>query len=221
MTRLVLALVAALALLAAPAADGAKRKAPAKRAKVVCFKKAGKKVCRKRRAATKERAHPEGTVPSGTARTPANAVGTLTSGTPNPEGTVPSGSPRPEGTVPSGTPDPEGTVPSGTVPAAPDCGTSPWVGYGAEDVDGVFKLTGKRTCVPGPTVIFQLRNLDAQDHNLYIEGVAPAAARRAVLPLVEPGQTGEATTTLAAGEWRLFCDIEGHETMSRTLTVKG
>ena len=221
MSRLVLALAAALTLLAAPAADAAKRKAPAKRAKVVCFKKAGKKVCRKRRTPKRNLALPKGTVPSGTAKAPANPLGTLDSGSLLPEGTVPSGTRKPEGTVPSGTAQPEGTVPSGTAPAAPDCGTSPWVGYGAEDVNGVFKLTGKRTCVPGPTVIFQLRNLDAQDHNLYVEGIAPAAPRRVVLPVVEPGETGEATTTLTPGEWRLLCDIEGHETMSRTLTVTG
>jgi hypothetical protein len=29
----------------------------------------------------------------------------------------------------------------------------------------------------------------------------------------------DANATLAAGEWRLFCAIAGHEAMSRTLTV--
>ena len=117
-------------------------------------------------------------------------------------------------------PQPPPTGPIAPSPA-PACGDSPWVGYTATDLDGVFTFLGKRTCVPGPTVSFQLRNLDAQEHNLYAEGTAPAAPKRAIIGSVAPEATKEATTTLSKGEWRLFCDIEGHETMSRTLTVTG
>ena len=45
--------------------------------------------------------------------------------------------------------------------------------------------------------------------------------RRLVIDDLEPEETAEASATLSAGEWRLFCSIEGHETMSRTLTVMG
>jgi hypothetical protein len=211
-SRLVLALAAALALLAAPAADAAKRKPPARKAKVVCFKKAGKNVCRKRRPAAKKPAF--AARPGG--QSPAPAAGTVPT---QPPGDSPLTS---AGTVPSHVPgDSPHTTPAVVEPAVPDCGTSPWVGYTAQDIDGVFRLTGKRECVAGPTVIFQLRNVDAQEHNLYAEGVSPAAPRRAIIATVEPGQTLDAQTTLAAGQWRLFCEIEGHESMSRTLTVTG
>jgi len=202
--RTVSATFAALVLLVAGAPAEAAKK-PRKRAQVVCFKKAGKKVCRKRRVVRKA-ATPQPAVLPPAVSAPAAAVESV----PAPS------APAPAVTAPVAAPaDPAPLVP------APDCGTSPWVGYTAADVDGVFKLIGRRTCVPGPTVLFQLVNRDAQEHNLYAEGISPAAPKRAIVATVDPAQTVEVSATLPAGEWRLFCDIEGHGTMSRTLTVTG
>ena len=75
--------------------------------------------------------------------------------------------------------------------------------------------------MPGPAVVFQLRNRDAQAHNLYAEGTAPAAPARAVIANVEPGEVAEASATLAAGDWKLFCALDGHGSMTPTLTVRG
>ena len=195
-----------VALLIVPSAEAAEK--PVKRrAEIVCFKKAGKKVCRPRRATAKKvAARPRVPLPVAELAPPPDLP---TAGGPAPSPAAPA------------TPPGSATRPSSPTAPQPDCGTSPWVGLTAEDVDGVFRLTGRRTCVPGPSVAFQLRNTDAQAHNLYAEGVSPVAARRAVVASAEPDQTVETTTTLTAGEWRLFCDIEGHETMSRTLTVTG
>jgi hypothetical protein len=201
--RLALALVLAVSLAVSGDAGAAKKK-PAKRAKIVCFKKKGKKVCRPKRK-------------------PAKRVAPAPVALPIPAAPLaPAGGQSPVAASPSSASSPQGTDPLSVVaPVKPDCGTSPWVGYTAADVNGVFKLTGTRTCVPGPNVLFQLRNVDAQDHNLYAEGIAPAAPSRAVIANVLPGETEDAGVALTAGEWRLYCDIEGHESMSRTLTVTG
>ena len=196
-----------LALVFGAPAEAAKR--PAKRAQVVCFKKAGKKVCRKRRAVRKPAPlRLSVPAPAPIAAPPAEAAAA-------PVLPTPSLTPLP----------PAETSASETAPAPaaaqPDCGTSPWGGYVAEDRDGVFRLSGRRACVPGTTVLFQLVNRDAQEHNLYAEGLSPRAPKRAIVASLDPEQTAEASATLAAGEWRLFCDIEGHGTMSRTLTVLG
>jgi plastocyanin len=211
--RAALVVLVALSVLTAAPAEAAKKKPQSRTA---CLKAAKKRKSAKARRAAVRRC-PKAK-PRATTKKPAAA--------PLPPSAAPAYSPAvafaPEETVPAA-PAPSAAPPL-LAPAPvtkPDCGTSPWVGYTAADVDGVFKLTGKRTCVPGPTVSFQLRNTDAQEHNLYAEGIAPAAARRAIVATVAPDQTVEATTTLSAGEWRLFCSIEGHETMSRALTVTG
>lgn len=216
----VVALAATLAVLfaglTASAADAAAHKpAASKRAKVVCFKKSGRKVCRKRRAPAK---NPVKT-PLSRGLTPVPPPGSDPS---QRVGSDPSQLAPLVGSDPSQPAPAVGSDPSqpGSDPGA-GCGASPWVGYAAEDVGGVFKLTGKRTCVPGPNVLFQLRNADAQEHNLYAEGVAPKQPARAIIASLDPEKTAEASATLSAGEWRLFCSIEGHETMSRTLTVTG
>jgi plastocyanin len=103
-------------------------------------------------------------------------------------------------------------------PALPACDPSPWLGVIAEDSDGFrFRLT--RTCVPAGTVLFQFRNRDLADHNLWAEGVAPAAPKRQVVGDT-PGETStEASAKLSAGTWRLYCSFEGHEAMSRLVEV--
>jgi hypothetical protein len=103
-------------------------------------------------------------------------------------------------------------------PALPACDPSPWLGVIAEDSDGFrFRLT--RTCVPAGTVLFQFRNRDLADHNLWAEGVAPAAPKRQVVGDTPGETTTEASAKLGAGTWRLYCSFEGHEAMSRLVEV--
>jgi hypothetical protein len=199
-----LAVAAALSLAFAPvSADAAPKKRPAKKAKVVCFKKRGKRVCRpKRKPAPKRKVAAPKAAPVVAAPAPAAPFVVATA-------------------APATTETTTTTTTTVTTVVKPNCGTSPWVGYTAEDVNGVFKFTGGRTCVPGPNVLFQLNNRDAQDHNLWAEGISPAAPKRAIFGIVAPDATIEGQAHLPAGEWRLYCDIEGHGSMTRTLTVTG
>jgi hypothetical protein len=134
---------------------------------------------------------------------------------------APLDAPAPE-PVPSAPHDEDAPVqPANTPPppAAPLCDPSPWLGVTAEDVAGVFRLRLTRKCVPAGTVLFQFRNVDLAEHNLWAEGVEPAAPDRQIVP----GTPGETTVTasadLSAGQWRLYCALPGHETMSRLVDV--
>ena len=126
---------------------------------------------------------------------------------------------------PAGEGVPTGDTPSFAAPPAPAeeppeplCDPSPWLGAIAEDVDG-FRLRLTRTCVPEGTVLFQFRNEDLAFHNLWAEGTQPARAAREVVGDT-PGETMvTASETLAAGEWRLYCSLPGHEAMTRPVTV--
>jgi hypothetical protein len=114
--------------------------------------------------------------------------------------------------------EPAGDSAPEPVPAAPACDPSPWLGAIAEDAGG-FRLRLTRTCVPAGVVRVQFRNTDLADHNLWAEGVAPAAAQRQVVPDTPGETTVTASAPLAAGTWRLYCSLPGHETMSRLVEV--
>jgi len=121
-------------------------------------------------------------------------------------------------TAETGTAAPVPSAPAAPAsPAVPACDPSPYLGTVAEDVDGVFRLRLRRTCVRAGTVTFELQNRDSQAHNLFAE--APGGTTRRVLPDVAGGDTASAQLLVTAGAWRLFCDIPGHEAMSRPLTV--
>ncbi|HEV3001010.1 MAG TPA: hypothetical protein VGW75_09760 [Solirubrobacteraceae bacterium] len=135
---------------------------------------------------------------------------------------VPLAAPAPEPPAPS--PDAAATAPEPApapppeAPAAPLCDPSPWLGAVAEDVGG-FRLRLTRTCVPAGTVLFQFRNTDLSSHNLWAEGVAPAAPPREIVRTT-PGETAvRADAPLTAGRWRLYCSLPGHEAMSRLVDV--
>jgi hypothetical protein len=68
-------------------------------------------------------------------------------------------------------------------------------------------------------VLVQYRNVDLQPHNLYAEGVSPAAPRRAVVADLESESSTDGAVDLAPGTWRLLCTIPGHEAMQQTVTA--
>jgi hypothetical protein len=211
--RLILACLAALltALVPAPADAATSAKSKAAKAKVVCFKKtvktkSGRKVrktvCRPRRKAKK--------APARTPITPSANAPELPK---NVEGPAPSpvlGSPA---------------APTAAVPAvsAPVCvpEDSEWLTVTALDENAKFILRLSRTCLRAGRTIVQLQNQDAQEHDLWAEGTAPVVAKREVVTSAAPESLEQAETTLSAGEWRLFCSIPGHGTMSRTVSVVG
>jgi hypothetical protein len=141
---------------------------------------------------------------------------------------VPAGSPSHaprEGVAPSVPPaDTKSDAPGAAAPAppppppAPLCDPSPWLGVIAEDVNG-FRLRLTRLCVPEGTVLFQFRNNDLAFHNVWAEGTDPVRPARRVVDDT-PGETVvTASAELAAGEWRLYCSLPGHEAMKRLVDV--
>ena len=215
MRRLILVALAALLTAMVPPAEAAKAKSKTTRAKVVCFKKTVKtksgrkvrrKVCRPRRTAKAK------TV----TKAPASA--------PQPSTTSPDfgKGPGPSPNFVEG-PGPSPHVVSGPGPApdAPACvpEDSEWLTVTALDVNAKFVLRLSRTCLRAGRTIVQYQNQDAQEHDLWVEGTSPAVARREVVAPVDPESLEQVDTTLTAGEWRLFCSIPGHATMSRTVTV--
>jgi hypothetical protein len=205
--RVIIALLATLiaALVPGPA-DAAKSRA--KRPAVVCFKKTvttksgrkvRRKVCRARRTAKVTRRAPA----AGTPAVPAPAVPTA--------GVGPGPSPLPGTPVAAPTP----------AAAAPACvpESSEWLAVTALDVNQKFVLRLSRTCLRAGRTVVQLQNQDAQEHDLWVEGIAPAVAAGEVVASAAPESMEQAEMRLGAGEWRLFCSIPGHGTMSRAVTV--
>ena len=207
MKRLILAFLAALLTALVPAPADAATSATSK-AKVVCFKKTvktksgrkvRKKVCRPRR----------------TAKAPARTPAAPSAGAPEIPKNVEGAGPSTEVGIPGVVSAPVPTV------AAPVCvpEDSEWLTVTALDLSAKFVLRLSRTCLRAGRTIVQYQNQDAQEHDLWVEGTAPQVAKREVVASVDPESLQQAETTLSAGEWRLFCSIPGHATMSRTVTV--
>ena len=197
--------VVVLLVLAAPAAASAKplRFAPKRAAPACLAKKKQRPACRR---ATARR-------PGWRAATPAVAL------VPVVPASVDAPAEADAVDAPAAPAEPPAPAPApAPVPPAPACDPSPWLGVIAEDAGG-FRLRLTRTCVPAGTVLFQFRNNDLADHNLWAEGVEPAAAARQVVDAT-PGETvATASAQLTAGRWRLYCSFDGHEAMSRLVDV--
>jgi hypothetical protein len=207
--RLILALLAALLTALVPAPADAATTARSK-AKVVCFKKTvktesgrkvRKKVCRPRRKATAK--------PKAKALTPPTAA-------PLAPPAIPTSG---EGAGPSAVLG----MPAAPAPAAPVCvpEDSEWLTVTALDVNARFTLRLSRTCLRAGRTVVQYQNTDAQEHDLWVEGTSPLIAKREVVASAAPESLEQAEANLTAGEWRLFCAIPGHGTMSRTVSVVG
>jgi plastocyanin len=108
---------------------------------------------------------------------------------------------------------PEAPAAAPTQPAA----VASTVGVGAYDL-GSFVLRLTRLSVPAGALTVYFRNHDVSEHNLWIDGPGLASALL-VSGAVGEGATASKNLTVAAGSWRLFCSLPGHEAMSATLTV--
>ena len=224
------AALCALALLVACGAAPAQA-APERKGRATCGKVVKKKAGAKAKAKARSRKAKRCRKPTRRTTRPAAAPTTLPGPAAAPAPTVglPASDGAPAGPADVAPGEPAAPVAPSLVPApepapapAPACDlTSPWLGVTAEDADGAFRLRLSRTCVPAGTVRVQLRNRDLQPHNLYAEGVAPAAPRRAVVADLDGEQSTTAAVDLAAGTWRLLCTLPGHEGMTQTVTVQG
>jgi plastocyanin len=92
----------------------------------------------------------------------------------------------------------------------------PRLGVKAEE----WSYTLSRPEVPAGEVIVELNNLGEDPHNLNLQlddGSGPEAA----IPSTGPSGQSKARFTLAAGTYRMWCSLDGHETagMSATLVV--
>ena len=110
------------------------------------------------------------------------------------------------------------STPAAVTTTTPTCDPSPWLGAIAEDVGG-FRLRLTRTCVPAGRVLVNFRNRDLQPHNLYAVGVSPVVPAKRVLGDVDGERTTDGEIALTAGEWRIYCSIDGHEAMTKRLDV--
>jgi plastocyanin len=70
------------------------------------------------------------------------------------------------------------------------------------------------TASPGD-VTFDYENSGNLTHTLLIDGVDDFELR-----VTSNGDTDEGTAQLEAGDYRIYCDIPGHESMEATLTVE-
>lgn len=111
-------------------------------------------------------------------------------------------------------------IPAAPQPEAePEDPTIPRLGVKAEDKD-VFRYTLSRETVPAGDVVVELNNQGEDPHNLNLErteGGGPDLS----LPTVGPDEQARAKFALAAGEYRLWCSLDGHEAagMKATLIV--
>lgn len=201
--RPVLAIVAAVALLwvGAGAAASADAKAPARasaaKACSAVKKKAARKRCLRSRAALRYvagRGLARGVAGGG----PAGALGSISAG-PGAGGA--------------------GAVADPAPPAAPGVAApvvASTLGVEARDVNGfVLRLT--RTAVAAGNLTIFFRNHDSSKHNLWIE--PPAGASVQISDDVGEGLGATKTVRVTAGNWRLYCSIEGHSSMTRNLAV--
>ena len=82
-----------------------------------------------------------------------------------------------------------------------------------------FSLLLSRTTLPAGAAIVELQNRGEDAHNMRLERVGSAFGLD--VPLAESGEVTRASGTLAAGDYRVFCALEGHEQagMRARLTV--
>jgi hypothetical protein len=105
------------------------------------------------------------------------------------------------------TPDDPGTTP-----------TEPVLGRLAVRAEE-FKLTLSRTSLASGDALVELQNFGEDPHDLRI---APAGAPLlASFPEIDPGTRHKERVSFAAGSYKLFCSVEGHEAlgMRAALTV--
>ncbi len=91
------------------------------------------------------------------------------------------------------------------------------LGVEARDIDG-FLLRLTRTAVPAGNLTIFFRNHDSSKHNLWI--APPAGSSMQISDDVGEGAGATKTVPVTPGSWRLYCALEGHSSMTRSLAVR-
>jgi plastocyanin len=115
--------------------------------------------------------------------------------------------------------DPGATAPAPHAAPAPSPATAATrLGVTARE----WSLVLSRTTLPAGAAIVELDNMGEDAHNLRIERVDGGGSAFDV-PLAESGDVSSGRTTVAPGEYRLYCALPGHEAqgMRARLNVTG
>src|SRR4051812_48179525 len=81
-----------------------------------------------------------------------------------------------------------------------------------------FSLALSRQSVRSGTAIVELVNYGEDDHDLALRRIAPGT-RSYRIGIVHPGDTGELTTRLRPGRYRLWCTLAGHRARGMVATL--
>jgi plastocyanin len=114
----------------------------------------------------------------------------------------------------------------GAAAPAPGAPTAPAPAPAAATRLGVtareWSLVLSRTILPAGAAIVELDNLGEDAHNLRIERV-DGSGNAFDVPLAESGEVSSGRTTVAPGEYKLYCALPGHEAqgMRARLNVTG
>lgn len=129
-------------------------------------------------------------------------------------------------------PAPPTTTPPPSEPVPPDRGPAPVpepeanaIGVAADDRGGVKSYTLSRQAVRSGSLTVQLQNKGEDPHDMDIERIGPSGeplGEVVKIPVTEPGQNTNATVTVEAGRYRMWCDLYSHakEGMEATITVE-
>ena len=185
----------------------AKRRAAAKRTAAAKRRAAAKrKAAAKRRAAAKRAGTASGTAPSGTGAAPA---ATAAPAAPATATTAPGASGATGSTAPTPAADPAPAV-------TPSHATTVTA---SDRDDGSFAFTLSSATVYAGAIRFGLVNRDASPHDLNAR-----AADGTVTPLAAvdpgPGTFADASVSLPAGTYTLFCSLPGHEAAGMRATLR-
>jgi plastocyanin len=101
----------------------------------------------------------------------------------------------------------------------PAAAASPAAGNAVPVSETEFKIALPAQKVAPGKVTFAVRNAGKIQHDLVVSGSGVKGAAKT--PLLNPGQSGKLTVTLAAGSYTLYCSVPGHRAagMLAKLTV--
>jgi plastocyanin len=134
--------------------------------------------------------------------------------------------------APAPTPTPASPAPVTTNPPSEPPATTPTpepepeanaLGVAADDRGGVKSYTLSRQTVRPGQLKIQLQNKGEDAHDMDIQRVGPSGeplGEVVEIPLTEPGENSDATVTVEAGEYRMWCNLFNHANEGMRATVK-
>ena len=115
-------------------------------------------------------------------------------------------------------------------PIPPDAGPAPIpepeanaLGVAADDRGGVKSYTLSRQTVRSGQLKVQLQNKGEDPHDMDIQRIGPSGeplGEVVEIPKTEPGENSDATVTVEAGEYRMWCSLFNHAKKACEATVK-